>query len=156
MQMVSAGMIDSLHGTCFPLDTSPVLLLCLHIAAFHPADMDVSIINREVFLAACKLWVVFVSDVLVQYSWYSWQVVGKCSSVSTSCCVLRVRGLSSLGSHDCLWRSPRSLSLYMVKDFLRFELVTVVRKFSDSSQVAFQFALMFWLILSHVFCFLIC
>ena len=37
-------------------------------------------------------------------SWYSGQVVRKCSSVSTAFCVQWVHSLSSLGRGVCLWR----------------------------------------------------
>ena len=51
-------------------------------------------------------------------SWYSGQVVRKCSSVSTTFCVQWVHSLSSLGRGVCLWRPfsiARLWSLYLVK-----------------------------------------
>ena len=63
---------------------------------------------------------------------YDWQEVRKCSSVSSWLCVQWEHSLSSLGSQVCLWRPFSmarlcSLSLYLVKDFLSFGSVTVVR-----------------------------
>ena len=65
-------------------------------------------------------------------SWYSGQVVRKCNSVSTSFCVQWVHSLSSLGIQVCLWRPFSiarlcSLSLYLVKIFLCFGSVTLLR-----------------------------
>ena len=71
----------------------------------------------------CESWGKYVSLI-----WsYIWQEVRKCSSVSTSFC-----GQSSLESQVCLRRPFSitrlcSLSLYIVKAFLKFGSVTVVR-----------------------------
>ena len=63
---------------------------------------------------------------------YIWQEVRKCSSVSTSFCGQCAHCLSSLESQVCLrWAfsiaRQCSLSLYIVKAFLNFGSVTVVR-----------------------------
>ena len=63
---------------------------------------------------------------------YSGQMVRKCSSVSTSFCVQWVHSLSSLGMQVRLCRPFSiarlcSLSLYLVKIFLCFGSVTVLR-----------------------------
>ena len=63
---------------------------------------------------------------------YIGQEVRKCSSVSTSFCGQCAHSLSSLESHVCLRRPFSmarlcSLSLYIVKAFLKFGSVTVVR-----------------------------
>ena len=63
---------------------------------------------------------------------YIWQEFRKCSSVSTSLCGQCANSLSSLESQVCLRRPFLiarlcSLSLYIIKYFLNFGSVTVVR-----------------------------
>ena len=76
----------------------------------------------------CVIWGKYVSLILS----YIGQEFRKCSSVSTSFCGLCAHSLSSLESQVCLRRpfsmtSLCSLSLYIVKAFLKFGSVTVVR-----------------------------
>ena len=102
---------------------------------------------------------------------YIWQEVRKCSSVYTSFCVQCAHNMSSLESHVCL-RLPFSiarlclLSLYIVKAFLKFGSVTVVKyslsvflalsvflSLSLSQSVSLSFSLFLSLSLSLSLCF---
>ena len=80
-----------------------------------------------------SLWICVIWGKYVSLIWsYIGQEVRKCSSVSTSFCGQWVHSLSSLESHVCLRRPFSiarlcSLSLYIVKAFLNFGSVTVVR-----------------------------
>ena len=90
-----------------------------------------SLLSLVMFSKSCWMFVMWGKYVSLM-SWYSGQVVKKCSSVSTSFCVQWLHSLSSLGSQVCLWRPLSmarlcSLSLYLVKDFLSFGSVTVLR-----------------------------
>ena len=79
------------------------------------------------------LFLFFVGLCNLREIWsYIWQEVRKCSSVFTSFCGQGAHSLSSLHSQVCLLR-PFSiarlclLNLYIVKEFLNFGSVTVVR-----------------------------
>ena len=80
-----------------------------------------------------SLWICVIWGKYVSLIWsYIGQEVRKCSSVSTSFCGQWAHSLSSLESHVCLRRPFSiarlcSLSLYIVKAFLKFGSVTVVR-----------------------------
>jgi hypothetical protein len=79
-----------------------------------------------------SLWICVIWGKYVSLIWsYIWQEVRKCSSVSTSFCGQCAHSLSSLESHVCLRRPFSisrlcSLSLYIVKAFLKFGSVTVL------------------------------
>ena len=83
------------------------------------------------YLCICGIWGKYVSLI-----WsYIWQEDRKCSSVSTSFCRQCAHSLLSLESQFCLLRPlsiarPYSLSLYIVKAFLNFGAVTVVRYYA--------------------------
>ena len=106
-----------------------ILLLWWHTGVFHPVDMGVYQ-NWVCFQILCGsvIWGKYVSLI-----WsYIGQEVRKCSSVSTSFCGQCAHSLSFLESQVCLPRSLStarlcSLSLSIVKDFLKFGSVTVVR-----------------------------
>ena len=80
-----------------------------------------------------SLWICVIWGIYVSLIWsYIWQEVRKCSSVSTSFCGQCAHSLSSLESQVCLWQPFSiarlcSLSLCIVKSFLKFGSVTVVR-----------------------------
>ena len=80
-----------------------------------------------------SLWICVIWGKCVSLIWsYIGEEVRKCSSVSTSFCGQCAHSLSSLGSLVCLRRPFSiarlcSLSLYIVKAFLKFGSVTVGR-----------------------------
>jgi hypothetical protein len=103
------------------------LAAVMHTVLFHPVDMGVYQ-NWICFRNLCVIWGKYVSLI-----WsYIWQEVRKCDSVSTSFCGQWAHRLSSLESQVCLrWSFSIarlcSLSLYIVKAFLKFGSVTEVR-----------------------------
>jgi len=114
-------VIDNLYGGCIPLDVLFLSQQLTNLAAVfaHSCTSPSRYGRFWLFDKLSKLFWVF--EICGKYvslmSWYRWQVVKKCSSVSTSCWVQWVQSLSSLGSQVCRWRPLSaarlcSLSLY--------------------------------------------